>query len=498
MRLRVTLLILACLILGAGVLHAAEQTGSLTSVSGGDRGVAPEDDGGAEAAQEAEDEQEPAAPGPTALPRPPLAERLATLVADEGLRARTVGVAVTDADGTPVFGHSADTPLLPASTQKLVVAAAALTTLGPDFRYETEVRATAAPEADGVVHGDLVLIGSGDPALASPRYGQVRTDRPRTPLEALADRVAAAGVTHITGGVLGDPRVFPHQPQAPGWLPRYLEGGDTTRSSGLTAEGGRRLFEEGGRLRSEPAADPAATAAATLHGLLTERGITIDGSAGATQAPPAAPLHVGTVTSPPLRDLLRYAVQRSDNHLSDAIFRTVGLAAGDASWAGAAVATEQALSPLQLDLAGAVLADGSGLSRNNRLTPAFLTALDVAMANSSHARDWQSFLAVAGESGTLRRRLVGSVAERRLRGKTGSLDDAVSLSGSVVGPMGDRYHFAVVGNDLDRAGKDSVRQLQDLLVLALAEELYDCRWVTVPPFPEAVSDPPATELRCAA
>lgn len=198
-------------------------------------------------------------------------------------------------------------------------------------------------------------------------------------------------------------------------------------------------------------------------------------------------------------DLLRYTVQRSDNHLADGIFRTIGAAAGDASWSGSAAATQRALSALGLQVAGTALVDGSGLSRSARLSPAFLTALDVQMTGSGYGPEWQSLMAVAGESGTLTRRLVGSVAERRLRGKTGSLRDVVSMSGVVVGPQAPRYHFAVVGNDLDQAGKDAVRRLQDLLVLALAEDLYECRWVPAPPLPDPASTAEITyRLDCAA
>ncbi|HVL99249.1 MAG TPA: D-alanyl-D-alanine carboxypeptidase/D-alanyl-D-alanine-endopeptidase [Egibacteraceae bacterium] len=506
---RVGLLLAAVLLLGAGLFQLMQQrpfpagsddepaaAGGLTlTLEDASEGAAPPDD-------ELPPPAPPADEAPPTTSNAPLAERLAALVADPSLQGRTVGVAVLSADGTAVFSHRAEEQLLPASLQKLVVAAGAIATVGTDFRYETPLLATAAPGADGVLEGDLVLVGSGDPALGTPRYGELRFDRPRTPMEALADGVVAAGVTRITGSVYGDPRLFPHEPEAPGWLPRYFEKGDTSRSSGLTADGGRVLFYEGGRLRSEPAPDPAATAVASLHGLLLERGVVVDGSAGSTQAPPAAPVLIARVGSPPMTDLLRYMVQRSDNHLADAIFRTVGAAAGDASWAGSAAATQRALSVLDLDLAGTVLADGSGLSRGDRLSPAFLAALDRAMTSSNYGGHWQGLMAVAGESGTLQRRLVGTVADRRLRGKTGSLVDVNALSGVVAGPGSARYHFAVLGNDLDRAGQEALRRLQDHVVLALAEDLHDCHWLPVHPPPEDPAQPPAQpeerHLVCAA
>lgn len=478
MRLRVVALLVSVVLLSAGLVQVA-QRGSSDPADAAGQEAAPVDAAAGSGEEDAPADAVPELAGGVAA-RAPLPERLAELVADGGLPAHTVGVSVTDADGRAVFGHRAEVPVVPASAQKLVVAAAALAALGPDHRYETVLRATAAPGHSGVLDGDLVLVGSGDPALGTPRYGQLRADRPRTPLEALADAVVAAGVTRITGGVVGDPRVFPAEPEAPGWLPRYLEKGNTSRSAGLTAEGGRRIFAESGRLRSEPAEDPAAVAAVALHGLLVERGVAVDGSAAATHHPPAAPVRLGRVASPPLLDLLRYTVQHSDNHLADAVFRTIGAASGDASWTGSATATRRALAGLGLDLDGTVLADGSGLSRRNRLSAAQLTLLDARMTASAHGRRWQSLMAVAGESGTLRRRLAGSVADGRLRGKTGSLQDVRSLSGAVVGPGEDRYHFAVVGNDLDDAGQAAVRRLQDHVALVLAEELYDCRWLPVP------------------
>ncbi|MBW3602046.1 MAG: D-alanyl-D-alanine carboxypeptidase, partial [Actinobacteria bacterium] len=133
-----------------------------------------------------------------------------------------LGVRVTDAAGGVVLDRGGHTPLLPASTLKLVTAAAALRTLGPGFRYVTRVVATRQPD-DGVVRGDIVVVGSGDPALATATYGRVEPDRPRTPLEALAGQLRRAGVRRVTGRVVGDPGLLAHEPLAAGWPDRYLD-----------------------------------------------------------------------------------------------------------------------------------------------------------------------------------------------------------------------------------------------------------------------------------
>jgi D-alanyl-D-alanine carboxypeptidase/D-alanyl-D-alanine-endopeptidase (penicillin-binding protein 4) len=220
--------------------------------------------------------------------------------------------------------------------------------------------------------------------------------------------------------------------------------------------------------------DPAAQAAAALYQLLRERGVVFGGTAGSTRAAPEASEPLGTVESPPMEDLLRHTVQHSDNHLADAIFRSVGVETGDGSWSGSARAAATALEPLSMPSNGVTLADGSGLSRNNRVSAAALTAVQAAITSSRFGERWQGLMAVSGESGTLRERLRGTVAEHRLRGKTGSLHDVRALAGSVVGPDGEHYHLAVVANGLPAAAVPVARALQDAVVVAVAEVLYGC------------------------
>lgn len=453
----------------------------------------------------------PPAPSPTPSPTPPpaadpdLRGRLTGLVEDPAVvAAGPLAVAVVDAAGAPVFESRADEAFLPASTLKLVVAAGALAVLGPEHRFPTVVRASAPVDAEGTVAGDLVLVGGGDPVLASPTFAnEVEPDRPHTPLAWLADQIRDGGVRRVTGQVLGDGTALPGDPLPRGWSPAYLTELDGVRTSGLTVDAGRDLGIEDGRVIGRASADPAQTAAHQLQVLLAERGVVVEGGNAATTTPPAAAAELARVESPPLRDLLRTMVQQSDNQIADQVFRAVGAASGDGSWTGAATATQSALGVLGLDWSDAFLADGSGLSRDDRLSAGFLARLDATMHRSSLAEEWQGLMAVAGRSGTLRQRLVGTVAEGRLRGKTGSLSDARSLVGTVVGPDGAAYHVAVIGNGLTPEGQGAVRTLQDAVVLALAEDLYGCVATVVPgPSPDPASPTatpaPIRELRCAA
>ncbi|MGI9018862.1 MAG: D-alanyl-D-alanine carboxypeptidase/D-alanyl-D-alanine endopeptidase [Euzebya sp.] len=396
------------------------------------------------------------------------------------------GIYVMDADGTVLYDRSGTVPLIPASTSKIVTAAMVLATFGPDHVFTTRVAATTPPDATGVVAGNLVLIGGGDPSLVSQTYIDAQTDpeRPQTPISALADQIAAAGITTVEGSVVGDPAFLRGQTLADGWPPRYLEDLDATPISGLTIDQGLEFYDDDGRIRARAAADPSLQAAAALTQALIDRGITVAGQPQSLleQETVMAMTPVAAVDSPSVMTLLTRVVQRSDNHMADTLFRAAGRhAVGTGSFTDAAGLAQELLAALQLDWSTTALADGSGLSRSSTIPPALLTTLNYRMTNSAVGTQWQDLMAIAGVSGTLERRLVGSIAELRLRGKTGSLADVRALTGAVVGPDGRPLYFTVISNDLSGEQLGRARRLQDLVVLALAAQLYGCTEVPPPP-----------------
>ncbi len=442
-------------------------------------------------------------PSPEPDPYVDLRARLDALVSATPLAPGAIAAAaVLDEHGREVFAARGDEPLLPASTQKLVPAAAALELLGPDHRFSTTVLATSALGPDGTLVGDLLLVGGGDPVLATPVFAdQIEPQRPHTPLALLADQVVAAGVRRVTGQVVGDSSAFADEPVPSGWLPEYLTALDGVRTSALTVDAGRSLSIRDGRVVGDPEPDPAFRAAAQLAWLLGERGVAVDAGARSTRTPLPGVRELARVESPPIVELLTAMMQTSDNQLADQIFRSLGATAGDATWEGSAEAAEEALEHRDLQWEGVRLADGSGLSRENRLSARFLAELDQAMTVAA-PEQWQGMQAVAGQSGTLRRRLTGTIAEGRLRGKTGSLRDVRALTGTVVGPAERRYHLAVVGNGLDGASANAVRDLTDQIVLTLTADLHGCERVELPPppptDPAAPPAPPIVEWRCVA
>lgn len=456
----------------------------------------------------------PASPAPPALDHTALAARLTEVLAREDLAVDgTVGVAVRDHRGDVVLdAATATAPLLPASTLKLVTAAAALEAFGPEHTFTTRVLA-AGDVVDGTLHGDLLLIGAGDPVLSTPGYRRwVYPARPATPLEELAMRVRTAGIRHVTGTVVGVDGLFGPPDTAEGWKGGYFSDFDARRIHGLTvdasldvqlelpepAEGEEPDPDAVPELTLLQSADPRLQAATALTELLAERGVTVDAEPRATRVPRSGD-EVASVSSPPLARLLRHTVERSDNHLADTLFRGVGQAVvGDADWAEAAAAVRRVLSDAGVDgWDGVVLADGSGLSRDDRVTAAFLADLDAVMAASVHAELWDDLMAVAGVEGTLRGRLRGTIGEGRFLGKTGTLDDVAAVAGSVVGPDA-RYHLAVVANDVTGEERSRVRTLIDELVLVLAEDLHDCERIAEPgatPPPSPTQAPYRLECR---
>ena len=322
-------------------------------------------------------------------------------------------------DGIAVADHNASVPVIPASNQKIMVAAVALERLGPDFRYTTEVRAAQGPTG-GVVEGDLYLVGGGDPLLSSDWYPTSNLERypvtSPTSLDTLADAVVAAGVQTVTGNVIGDGSRYDDEFFAPGWGvgDAGLEGGPY---DALLANDSRVLGEE---LRAN---DPNAGAAREFARLLAERGVEIAGAAASGTAPEASTL-LAEVSSAPLSDVVGEMLANSDNNTAELLVKEIGLdAAGMAPGtrqAGLDAMTQQ-LESWDIDPAGVVLADGSGLSLDNRLT---CTALLQVLQRFDPGSPLGAGLPVAGESGTLADVFVDHPLAGTLRGKTGSLNNA--------------------------------------------------------------------------
>lgn len=325
-----------------------------------------------------------------------------------------------------------DVGLVPASNQKLLTTYGAYLVLGADFTYVTRVVADATPVA-GVLDGNLYLIGDGDPFLSTEQwwtqYGDDLEGRHHTRLEDLADEVEAAGITEVTGTVVGDETLFDTERQGL-WAERLINGKHSGPLSALTVNEGFNDWPEEyvtARQRSETD-DPPVHAASVLIQLLGERGVTVANppESGPT---PRSVLEVAEVESPPLLDLLTHINSYSSNLGAELLLKRLGVErAGEGSTRAGAVVLLDALETAGIPTEDLRIDDGSGLAETNLLTCQAVTALLVEAGPDS---DFATTLAIAAERGTLAERMVDTPAEGAVFAKTGTLSDATALSGYV-------------------------------------------------------------------
>jgi D-alanyl-D-alanine carboxypeptidase/D-alanyl-D-alanine-endopeptidase (penicillin-binding protein 4) len=366
--------------------------------------------------------------------------------------ARPACVEVDDA-GVPVYRRDATAPLIPASNLKLLTATAALDRLGPASTFTTAAVA-AAPARGGVVAGPLYLVGGGDPLLATDGYRATlhqwtESREPITRLAALADALAGAGVTRITGGILADDSRYDGVRTVAGWAPSYLVDGEVAPVGALVVDGGTVVA--GGR--RVPARDPALSAASAFEGLLAERGIAVDGRVTRGTAPAGA-VRLASVQSPPLATVVGEMLRESDNLAAEMLVKELGYRfGGGGSWTAGTAVVHATLAAAGIPLDGVVQLDGSGLDRQDRVACQTLAALVATGA-------LEPFFPVAARCGTLVGRMVGQPAAQRIVAKTGSLAGVSALSGAVgpaalppqscppAGASAERVTFSIVFNGL--------------------------------------------------
>ena len=346
--------------------------------------------------------------------------------------------------GRPLYSLRGHDELIPASAMKLLTATAALDKLGPSFRYVTTVTASAPP-VGGVVGGDLYLVGGGDPLLRTPSYvnGLAFGAPVYTSLDQLAAQVAAAGVTDVTGGVIGDESRYDSQRGVPSWKPSYLADGDVGPLSALEVNDGLLDATPG----VTPGAPPPLQAAQLFTRLLRRDGVHVAGAAG-TGTSPASATRVTSIDSPPLAQVVGEVLRESDDTGAELITKELGRRfAGEGSTDAGVAVIRSDLAADRLPVGQLVAVDGSGLSRTDRVTCDLLQAdLDRAGPASVLA----AALPVAGRSGTLRYRMTSPPAAGRVMAKTGTLDGVASLAGYVTPEpgQGPGLTFALVLNGL--------------------------------------------------
>jgi serine-type D-Ala-D-Ala carboxypeptidase/endopeptidase (penicillin-binding protein 4) len=374
---------------------------------------------------------------------------------------RFAGVVIDPATDGELWGHTPERPLVPASTAKLITAAAALLALNPTDRLSTRVVTGPDP-------GTVVLVGGGDPTLTALPDAKDSLYPAAPSMGELAEAVRKKAPGPIRR-VLVDTSRYTADGLAPGWDRGDIAAGFITPIEPVMLDGGRidPKLQDGPRV-----SDPALTAARALAEQLG-----VDDVAKGTAGPDATA--IAAVASAPVSELAEHALRTSDNVLAEVLAREVAIARqAEPSYSGAAESVLAALRQAGIDPTGAQLVDGSGLSTRNQV-PARLLG-DILAAAASPAKgplDTQFLrpvltgLPVAGGVGTLDDRYAtdGEAAAGRgvVRAKTGSLTGVSSLAGVVTDTDGRLLVFALMSNGASPA---IVRPLHD----AMAAELSRC------------------------
>lgn len=328
-------------------------------------------------------------------------------------------------------GH---TPLMPASTLKVLNALAILNRLGPDHTFTTSV-VSASPTM-------IVLVGGGDPLLASTSHSYhyaAMIDLPNT--ADLAAKTAAAlrdqGMAKVTLGY--DDSLF----SGPVWHKDW-PADDREFIAPISA----LALDEG--VGSPGIESGSANAAARFADQLRAEGIEVSGNPVPASAGDGA--RIASVNSVPLRLLIQEMLVHSDNFIAEMLLRQLDVATGGrGSFEGGTAALTQALTGLGLWDQGQHIVDGSGLSQNDRITPAALVrALEQVQRRDDLTAIW-SGLPVAGGTGTLGNRFADEASTPGrgiVRAKTGTLDGVSALAGYTLTKDGALVAFAFIGNDL--------------------------------------------------
>jgi D-alanyl-D-alanine carboxypeptidase/D-alanyl-D-alanine-endopeptidase (penicillin-binding protein 4) len=417
------------------------------------------------------------------------------------IRSGQFGVmAVSLTRGDTLFQHNAGTPLMPASTMKMLTSAAAFERLGPHYQFSTDVLYDGTLGADGTLTGNVYLRGDGDPSLS----GRYMPGGPAAPMNFLADQLVARGVKRVTGEVIGDATAFDDQKIPEGWLTRYLQAGYAARVSGLslnenlvwvtvTPGGGAKLEPAtsaiqlisnvrtvagsgaslsvrrqtdgtilvSGRIgsRSLPrryeyvVEDPAPFTTGALRAAMLAKGIQVDGGIKLARTPSTA-VKIASIQSPTLDRIISAMNRESINHFAELLLRnaargrernTQGTAAS-----GQALLRQFFATKVKSDTMHLEVSDGSGLSTLDRVTPRLMTQ----MLGYAHRVEWGPYfhasLPVAGESELLRRRMRGGAAQGNLHAKTGTTNDVIGLGGYVTAVNGEVIAFSFIYNGTDR------------------------------------------------
>lgn len=438
---------------------------------------------------------------------------LTDLQRDENSMGLYAGIAVYDlTDSSYVYRHNAERHFIPASNMKLLTTVAGLDKLGPDYQWKTELYLQGKVVTDGVLQGDLVLKGYGDPTLT------------QADLQQMASALKQAGIKRISGNLLLDESYFDDTRLGVGWMWDDEPFGYSAQLSALSVHkntvtltvtpgkavhapptltmepatayikvnnkvqtvAGREttitLERPRGKneivltgtigLASEPyeehvtLEDPALFVGDVWKQQLLAQGIGLNPGAAVKKVVLQSGVPFYTHLSKPLGEVIVELNKESDNFYAEMLFKTLGAAQkGAGSFAAGSEAAADVMKRAGIE-SGYRQVDGSGLSRFNLISPEQMVRLLAFVHEQSYSVQLEKSLPVAGVDGTLKSRMYGTAAEKKLIAKTGSMSGVNSLSGYVTAQNGHKLAFSILINGIYKS--KYARDLQDYIGTLLA------------------------------
>lgn len=423
-----------------------------------------------------------------------------------------------------IYRKNPEKLFVPASNNKILTAAVSLILLGPDYRFKTQVLADG-PVLDGVLKGNLVIVGSGDPSSSSRIH-------PKDPFHIFKDwaaRLKQQGIRAIDGDIIGDGGSFEGKGHGQGWawddlaegyaasisalqfnenliwieitpgsvtgsmasikaepLPNYLylvsrvttgseatkpridieraKTGETFVVSGVVPLAGPVL------LRSAAVQSPIRYYLSALKQVLMDAGIDVSNCAirGMRGFRPASATLLWVHASPPLSELLSSVMKLSLNLGAETLARVLGLEfRGEGTFSRGKEVVEEALARMDISKESYSYADASGLSRLNLISANGLVQVLQYMHHHQHFSHFYNALSIAGIDGTLETRMKNTKAENNVHAKTGSFANVSALSGYLRTDDNEMLAFSILANNF-LAARDIVDGVQDKALARLA------------------------------
>jgi D-alanyl-D-alanine carboxypeptidase/D-alanyl-D-alanine-endopeptidase (penicillin-binding protein 4) len=459
--------------------------------------------------------------GPASRAR--LAEEINTIISRPGVSRATWGISIRSL-GTDdaLYEHNARALLVPASIAKLAALASAVDAVGWDFTFETTVRATGLL-MNGVLRGDLVVVGSGDPSIG----GRAGDD-----FGPWIEAIKAAGITRIDGRIIGDDDAIDDPRPGAMWAwddlgytsgalfgalnygenrmvvtvsPGDTPGAPTTLSVPEVAQDrplvnrsvtgppgsplmlwpeqrpGELALTIAGSIPSDArpsrltvsAGDPTRWFVSVLRHELQRAGIAVTGgSYDIDDVMPKPDLGAAGVVyahrSRPLAELARPMLKDSINLYSEAVFRMSTGVMGGRTNDDALAALSERLTAWGLQPDGVQIVDGSGLSRRDGLAADTLVSILARMYDPTMESPWMTGLPVAGRDGSLENRLRNTPAESNIRAKTGTMTNIRSLAGYVRSRDREPLAFVIMVNNFEGTGQQAQAAVDEIAVALAA------------------------------